>query len=125
MDDLLGYRDRFPILQDPKSVFGLLMGKDVDLFIYDMPNLDLGFTYTKSYPVFPGLNARLTGEISAIVAENLDTVALKAPVHRLAVPDVPIPYSRPLERFVIPQVENIVAACQALMKGRVAEGLPA
>lgn len=51
------------------------------------------------------LSFGLSGEIAAIVAENLDTVRLRAPVKRLAVPDVPIPYSRPLERFVIPQVE--------------------
>jgi acetoin:2,6-dichlorophenolindophenol oxidoreductase subunit beta len=45
----------------------------------------------------------LSGELSAVVAENLDTLALKAPIRRLAVPNVPIPYSRPLEQFVIPQ----------------------
>ena len=58
----------------------------------------------------------LTGEIAAIVAENLDTVQLKAPVRRLAVPNVPIPYSRTLEQFVIPQVGSIVEAVQGLMK---------
>jgi pyruvate/2-oxoglutarate/acetoin dehydrogenase E1 component len=57
----------------------------------------------------------LSGEISALIAENLDTVALKAPIKRLAVPNVPIPYSRPLEQFVIPQVTNIVLAAQQLM----------
>jgi acetoin:2,6-dichlorophenolindophenol oxidoreductase subunit beta len=67
----------------------------------------------------------LTGEISAIVAENLDTLALKAPVRRLAVPNVPIPYSRPLEQFVIPQVDGIVDAAKTLMKARIAEGAAA
>lgn len=67
----------------------------------------------------------LTGEISAIVAENLDSLVLKAPIKRLAVPNVPIPYSRPLEQFVIPQVKSIVEAVQNLMKTRVAEGLAA
>ena len=67
----------------------------------------------------------LSGEISAIVAENLDTLALKAPVKRLAVPNVPIPYSRPLEQFVIPQVAGLVEAARALMKARVAEGAAA
>ncbi|MFZ2650060.1 MAG: alpha-ketoacid dehydrogenase subunit beta [Burkholderiaceae bacterium] len=67
----------------------------------------------------------LSGELSAIVAENLDKVALKAPVKRLAVPNVPIPYSRPLEQFVIPQVAGIVDAARALMKARVAEGAAA
>jgi len=67
----------------------------------------------------------LSGEISAIVAENLDTLALKAPVRRLAVPNVPIPYSRPLEQFVIPQVGGIVEAAGKLMTARLAEGAAA
>ena len=62
----------------------------------------------------------LTGEISAIIAENLDTVSLKAPVKRLAVPNVPIPYSRPLEQFVIPQVQNMVQAVQELLLKKMA-----
>jgi acetoin:2,6-dichlorophenolindophenol oxidoreductase subunit beta len=57
----------------------------------------------------------LSGEICAIVAERLDTLKMKASVRRLAVPDVPIPYSRPLERHVIPQVDGIVAAVRELM----------
>jgi len=62
----------------------------------------------------------LSGEITAIVAENLDRIALKAPVKRLAVPNVPIPYSRPLEQFVIPQVDHIVDAARAMMQARLA-----
>ena len=62
----------------------------------------------------------LSGEISAVIAENLDSVSLKAPVRRLAVPNVPIPYSRPLEQFVIPQVSDIVLAAQELMLKKVA-----
>ena len=67
----------------------------------------------------------MTGEISAIVAENLDSLTLKAPVRRLAVPNVPIPYSRPLEQFVIPQVKGIVEAAQQLTKARVGERMVA
>ena len=44
------------------------------------------------------------------MAEHLDTVQLRSPVRRLAVPDVPIPYSRPLEQAVIPQAASIVQA---------------
>jgi len=62
----------------------------------------------------------MSGEISALIAENLDTVALKAPIQRLAVPNVPIPYSRPLEQFVIPQVSDLVRAAQALMLKKAA-----
>lgn len=71
------------------------------------------------------LSFGLSGEIAALVAENLDTVPLKAPVRRLAVPDVPIPFSRPLEQFVIPQVDSIVAAAQQLMRAPRPEGVMA
>ena len=57
----------------------------------------------------------LSGEICAIVAERLDSIDLKAPVRRLAVPDVPIPYSRPLERYVIPQVEDLASGVRELV----------
>ena len=67
----------------------------------------------------------LTGEIAALIAENLDTVILNAPIKRLAVPNVPIPYSRPLEQFVIPQVANIVLAAQQLLLQKIAHGVPA
>lgn len=62
----------------------------------------------------------LSGEIAALVAEELDTIQLKAPFRRVAVPDVPIPYSRPLEQRVIPQVADIVEAAQSLVGIRAA-----
>jgi len=55
----------------------------------------------------------MTGELAfRIQADAFD--ALKAPIRRLAVPDVPIPFSAPLEQRVIPSVERIVAEAQAL-----------
>lgn len=60
------------------------------------------------------LSYGMSGEIAAIVAEEaLDYLDL--PPKRLAVPDVPIPYSNPLEDFVIPGVESIVRAVKELM----------
>ena len=67
----------------------------------------------------------LTGEIAALIAENLDSVSLKAPIKRLAVPNVPIPYSRPLEQFVIPQVANIVLAAQQLLLQKITHAVSA
>ena len=58
----------------------------------------------------------LASELAAIAAEEaLDY--LDAPVKRLAVPNVPIPYSRPMEKFVIPGVESIVEAARKLVAG--------
>jgi pyruvate dehydrogenase E1 component beta subunit len=64
------------------------------------------------------LSFGLSGEIAALVAEHLDTIQLRAPVKRLAVPDVPIPFSRPLEQAVIPQVDAIADAVRALMRAQ-------
>ena len=50
----------------------------------------------------------VTGEIISRVAEE-DLDALDS-VERLAIPDVPLPYSRPLENEVIPDSEDIEAA---------------
>ncbi|MBS1868727.1 MAG: alpha-ketoacid dehydrogenase subunit beta, partial [Actinobacteria bacterium] len=66
------------------------------------------------------LSFGLSGEIAAIVAEELGRVQLKSPVRRLAVPDVPIPYSRPLEQHVIPQVNDIAACVRELVGATVA-----
>ncbi|MGM0590508.1 MAG: alpha-ketoacid dehydrogenase subunit beta [Halobacteriota archaeon] len=52
----------------------------------------------------------VTGEIIARVAEHaLDDLDA---VERLGIPDVPIPYARPLEQEVIPDSEDIVEAVQ-------------
>jgi pyruvate dehydrogenase E1 component beta subunit len=55
----------------------------------------------------------LTGEIAAIVAET-DPTMLAAPMVRIAVPDVPIPYARTLEYGILPTPERIEAAIRAL-----------
>lgn len=56
----------------------------------------------------------ITAEISAIAAsEGFDS--LKAPVGRLAIPDVPIPYSRVLEKYVIPNHSRIVKAVEDII----------
>jgi 2-oxoisovalerate dehydrogenase E1 component len=53
-----------------------------------------------------GLTAGFGAEIAAVVAEqaffNLD-----APVSRMAVPDVPIPYNVPLMESILPSVSGI------------------
>ncbi|KUK14414.1 MAG: Transketolase central region [bacterium 42_11] len=41
---------------------------------------------------------------------------LDAPVKRVCGKNVPIPFSPPLERFVIPQVEDIVNAAKTILK---------
>ncbi len=57
----------------------------------------------------------VTAEIIASVAE--EGVALKAPPRRVAYPDIPIPFSRPMEQFALPDAESVAAAARELMTG--------
>jgi pyruvate dehydrogenase E1 component beta subunit len=54
-------------------------------------------------------------EIAAIVAEE-GFRSLKAPIKRLAVPDIPIPFSPPLERQLYPQASQIVSTIHQIME---------
>ncbi|HEX9313496.1 MAG TPA: transketolase C-terminal domain-containing protein, partial [Actinomycetota bacterium] len=54
-------------------------------------------------------------EVSATIAEDGFDL-LDAPVKRLAPPNVPVPFSPPLEDAYLPQVDQIVEAVQELSK---------
>jgi acetoin:2,6-dichlorophenolindophenol oxidoreductase subunit beta len=56
----------------------------------------------------------MSGEVITTVVEGAFDY-LDAPPARLALPDVPIPYSRPLEQFVLPNRIKIGAAARALV----------
>ncbi|MGD8475608.1 MAG: matrixin family metalloprotease, partial [Burkholderiales bacterium] len=59
-------RFSIPLLEDPASLIDFVLDRGpVDLFYYDLPDLDLLFEYSKTYPVYPGLNAGLFGSIGA------------------------------------------------------------
>ncbi|MGQ9459857.1 MAG: alpha-ketoacid dehydrogenase subunit beta [Candidatus Bathyarchaeaceae archaeon] len=58
--------------------------------------------------------AGVSAEIAAVVAEEaLDY--LDAPIKRVAEPDTPIPFSPPLEQFVIPNEKSIVKAVKEIV----------
>jgi pyruvate/2-oxoglutarate/acetoin dehydrogenase E1 component len=52
-------------------------------------------------------------EIAATIAEEAFE-SLDAPVRRIAAPDTPVPFSPPLEKTFIPQVEDVVAGVREL-----------
>jgi pyruvate dehydrogenase E1 component beta subunit len=54
-------------------------------------------------------------EISAIVAEEAFDM-LKAPIKRVAAPDIPVPLSPPQERFYKPSPELLVKAVRSTME---------
>jgi pyruvate dehydrogenase E1 component beta subunit len=59
----------------------------------------------------------LTAEVISTVVER-DLAALKAAPQRIAYPDIPIPYSRPMEQFALPNAEKIAEAARKAMGGR-------
>jgi pyruvate/2-oxoglutarate/acetoin dehydrogenase E1 component len=57
-----------------------------------------------------GVGAEVTAVISEHAFEDLD-----APLRRLTTPDVPIPFSPPLEQHVLPQLDDMKEACRELL----------
>jgi pyruvate/2-oxoglutarate/acetoin dehydrogenase E1 component len=57
-----------------------------------------------------GVGAEVAAIISQEAFEDLD-----APVRRLTAPDVPIPFSPPLEQAILPQLEDMKEACRELL----------
>ncbi len=58
----------------------------------------------------------LSGEVVATITDT-DPRLLKAPVQRVAYPDVPVPYSRVLEYEALPTRDKIQKAIETVMKG--------
>jgi pyruvate dehydrogenase E1 component beta subunit len=56
-----------------------------------------------------------SAEVAAVAAEK-GFQSLRAPVARVANPNVPIPFNRGLERHVIPDTEKIVRAIRSVLK---------
>ncbi|MGH2950780.1 MAG: alpha-ketoacid dehydrogenase subunit beta [Solirubrobacterales bacterium] len=57
-----------------------------------------------------GVGAEVAALISEEAFEDLD-----APVRRLTAPDVPIPFSPPLEQAILPQLDDMKEACRELL----------
>jgi len=57
-----------------------------------------------------GAGAEVAALIAAEAFEDLD-----APIQRLTTPDVPIPFSPPLEQAVLPQLDDLKEACRELL----------
>ena len=57
-----------------------------------------------------GAGAEVAALVAAEAFEDLD-----APVRRLTAPDVPIPFSPPLEQAVLPQLDDMKEACRELI----------
>ena len=60
-------------------------------------------------------NCNVATGLAAIVADEAFT-SLRAPIKRVAIPHVPVPFAVPLENFVTPTTERIVEAVRTLLR---------
>jgi pyruvate dehydrogenase E1 component beta subunit len=59
----------------------------------------------------------MASELAAIIAEDWPTCrALRAPVKRVCMPAVPVPFSPPLEDFVLPDEARVTSAVRELLE---------
>jgi len=59
----------------------------------------------------------VASEISAIVAEE-GFEFLQSPIVRVARPDIPVPFSKPLEDAITPTTEKVIAAIRRVIDPR-------
>jgi 2-oxoisovalerate dehydrogenase E1 component beta subunit len=57
-----------------------------------------------------GFGAEIVAQVAEDAFEHLD-----APIRRIAAPDTPVPFSPPLEKAFIPQVEDVASALRELV----------
>ncbi|MCA9223664.1 MAG: hypothetical protein KDA71_25310, partial [Planctomycetales bacterium] len=74
-----GFSISLPILQKPSSVMGLLLGRDVDLFKLDLPAIDVHFSLSKSFPIYPPISGVFAGSVDlhADLAFGYDTAGIR------------------------------------------------
>lgn len=93
----------FPLLEHPTNAFQLLLGQDVDLVIFDFPELNLDFemAYRIFFPPFPVLYAEIGGGVETKINFDFgyDTAGLRKFVSTLDPLDI-------AEGFYISDREN-------------------
>ncbi|MEO8555026.1 MAG: calcium-binding protein [Actinomycetota bacterium] len=76
---------KFPLLEDPKKAFGLIMGQDVDLVTFDSGPLTLAFSYSQAFgPVYapPPVLVTISGSasVTAHIKAGFDTYGIRKAV---------------------------------------------
>jgi len=71
----------FPLIENPLTAFSLLLGNDVDLFLFDMAPLGVDFSYSRYFPIppFPIVGAEIGGRVfaTADLAFGFDTSGMR------------------------------------------------
>lgn len=65
----------FPILDDPMSAFGLLLGKPVNLFTFTVPTLSVSVPFSLTIPIVGPIGIEIAGDASGGAADSIFTAS--------------------------------------------------
>lgn len=85
---------------------------DIDTPVESVKKTNRALVVEEGWPSY-GVSAEIAARIGELAFDYLD-----APVKRLGGAEVPAPYSKPLERATLPEVDQIVEAARQLRNGR-------
>lgn len=71
-----------PLLDKPSSIFSLLLGRDTDLFLFDLPTMRLNFSIERFFPIIGPLGVEIGGNLSATadLGFGFDTKGIRAAI---------------------------------------------
>jgi len=74
--DELGFK--IPLIDDPKNAIKLLLGQDVSLFEWRLPEMGMSAEIEQSFPVYPGIEGTIEGGfgVDATIGFGFDTYGL-------------------------------------------------
>ena len=74
--DELGFK--IPLIDDPKNAIKLLLGQDVSLFEWRMPDMGMSSEIEESFPIYPGIEGIIEGGfgVDATIGFGFDTHGL-------------------------------------------------
>ena len=85
--------------------------------VVEVPKVEVESVGLKPFHEFDEANQTCAAgaQVAAVIAER-GWEDLDGPVVRVATPDVPIPFSPPLEQALLPSVDRVREACRELLE---------
>jgi len=70
---------RLEVIENPLNAIKIFLGQDSDLMVWDVPELELAFSFEESFPIAFGISGDIGGdfEVSADLAFGFDTAGLR------------------------------------------------
>jgi hypothetical protein len=70
---------RLELIENPLNAIKIFLGQDSDLMMWDVPELELAFSFEESFPIITGISGVIGGDfkVSADLAFGFDTAGLR------------------------------------------------